>query len=134
NMCLPSTAPPSNMPWPDGGFWTYCITRDSNNSASSMSCPSSYATPRVFGDKVTDTRKCSECTCGPPLGSTCSSTISAYSDDACSQVVGAVVATASQSMCVDIPAGSGLGSKQATKPTYKAGSCQSMGGELTGTA
>src|SRR5262249_22766239 len=75
-----------------------------------------------------DTRACAPCTCGPPEGGTCAALVSVYADDACTQQIGSVTANAAGLMCVDVPQGSPLGSKEASSPTYTPGSCEPSGG------
>lgn len=116
-------------PTPPEGF-TLCVSRQGDDS--NIQCPAAYPARRVFYLGGEDTRGCAPCGCEPPQGSSCASLVSLYADDACSTQIGSVTATSSTSMCVDIPAASSLGSKQASPPIYTAGSCQPNGGGETG--
>jgi hypothetical protein len=110
--------------------FTYCVSQQGDEG--NPSCPMDYPKRYVFYVDAEDTRSCSACSCGPPQGSTCSSLITVYSDDLCSAPVASISATSADVMCVTTPAGSALGSKAATPPTYAPGSCQPGGGQVTG--
>jgi len=118
----PSTLPP--------GFYI-CVSMDGDDSI--VPCPAGYPVRSVYYLGGEDNRGCVDCECGPPQGDSCSSSlVSFYADDACSVQVGALTATSSGPMCVSIPAGSPLGSKQASVPSYTPGTCQPSGGVPTG--
>jgi hypothetical protein len=117
-VCTPK--PPSA---PKG--YSLCVSQPGDAEAG---CPAHYPARSVFYFSADDTRHCADCECGPPQGSSCSSLVSLYSDSSCSDEVASVTATSLDSMCVDIPAGVSLGSKQAGPPTYTAGTCQPSGG------
>ena len=112
------------------GIFALCVSRPGDDPV--FMCPKGYPARSVFYLGANDMRTCASCACGAPQGSACSSLVSVYADDACSNLVAAVTATSDDSMCVDVPPGSPLGSKQATTPTYTPGSCQPSGGEETG--
>lgn len=116
---------------PPGGGFRLCIYQKGDND-----CPNlgPYQEKHVFYDGFEDTRTCSACTCGPVSGSTCSTQVTIFTDDACSTQLVAATVTASASSCHDVPAGSALGSKSATAPAYEAGTCQPSGGEPMGMA
>jgi hypothetical protein len=98
-------------------------------------CPAPYPEPHVFYDDFIDSRTCAECTCDPPIGGTCKATLSVYQDSACKGPLafpGLDVYAEAQTYCVDLGAGTALGSKRLTKPIYTPGSCQPRGGETTG--
>jgi hypothetical protein len=92
-----------------------------------------YTEKHVFYQKFHDTRDCSPCACGPPVGSACSTLIKTYSDSACSLEIDSAQIDSSGSLCHDVLAGSALGSKSASPPTYTPGTCQPSGGP-TGSA
>jgi hypothetical protein len=121
----------SPKPPPDAGF-TLCVSREGDDPPDIVPCPPGYPKPYVFYRHATDTRACSACTCGPPQGSACSSLVTLYTDDMCSAEVGAITATSSAPVCQYVPLGSPLKSKTATPPQYTPGSCQSGGGEPSG--
>ncbi len=111
------------------GF-SICVSLEGDDSV--IMCPTQYPVRRVYYLAGEDDRGCSSCECSPPQGDSCSSLVSIYSDDACSELVGAVQAESSGPTCVSVPAGSPLGSKQASAPTYTPGTCQPSGGEMNG--
>ncbi len=99
-------------------------------------CPgfSPYSEKHVIYDAFQDTRACGACTCSSPSGSSCSAKVSIYTDGACSTLAYATTVTSSGPDCHDVPAGSPLGSKSATPPTYSPGACTPGGGEPMGAA
>jgi len=54
-----------------------CIERDGEHD-----CPNEYPTPTAAGDGYTDTRACSQCTCG--ASEQCAGTLKVFSDTSCS--------------------------------------------------
>lgn len=121
DICVPTPAPDFSV----------CVTRQGDESI--FKCPSGYPDRSVYYLDGDDNRGCSACKCGPPTGGACSSSlVSFYADDTCSLHVGSVTASSSGPVCVSIPAGSPLGSKQASAPVYIPGTCQASGGEPTG--
>lgn len=123
DVCAPARSP--------GDGFLLCIFQKGDND-----CPLTgpYTERHVLYSGFEDTRTCSPCTCGPPSGSTCSTEVTFFTDDACSdQLVSATVTDAAPS-CHDVPAGSALGSKSAAPPTYAPGVCQPGGGEPMGAA
>lgn len=115
-----------------GGFLT-CIFHEGD-----VECPegSSYADKHVLYGGLDDTRACSPCGCGAPVGSKCEALVSVYADGACGAELGAVTVTteAPEPPCLPVPAGSPLGSKSAGPATYTPGACQASGGEPMGAA
>ncbi len=101
-----------------------------------VDCPGfgPYTEKHVFYDSYDDTRACSPCTCGAPTGSTCSSKVSIYTDGACSTLAYQATVDATGPACHDVPAGTPLGSKSATPPTYAPGACSPGGGMPMGAA
>jgi hypothetical protein len=88
-----------------------------------------YSEPHVVYAGYEDTRGCSPCACGPPAGSTCASTISIYTDGACSAPLVSSMVTSSGPGCHDgFQLGAALGSKSASPPIYTPGTCQPSGG------
>lgn len=64
------------------------------------------------------------CSCGDPVGESCSTTVTVYQDSACTKPLGSASVSASKpAACLDVAAGSALGSKSATPPSYTAGTC-----------
>ncbi len=118
---VPSTLPP--------GF-SVCVSYDDDDPI--VLCPAGYPIRSVYYLGGDDSRSCTVCECGPPQGDSCSSLVSLYSDDACTVQVGSATALSSGPMCVSVPDGSPLGSKQANAPLYTPGTCQPSGGEPIG--
>ncbi|MFT3764709.1 MAG: hypothetical protein QM820_04210 [Minicystis sp.] len=119
-------------PAPPG--FRYCVFRDGDRDCTDPSF-GPYTEKHVFYEGFTDTRSCSPCTCGPPAGSTCTAQISIHADAACSSLpLDAHLMDSSAPACVDVIAGSALGSKSASPPTYTPGACQPSGGEPMGSA
>jgi hypothetical protein len=132
DACMPALPPPPKSS-PHASRWTYCLSPMAEAPAS---CPHEYPVRYVSANGYTDTRGCAPCTCGAPVGSSCSpSLVSFYSDAACSEsnVVGAVTVGSEAPMgCVDIPLASPLGSAGAALSTYSPGNCTPGGGGMTG--
>lgn len=121
-ICAPA-APP--------GF-SQCLVRDGDKE-----CPDPYTVRHVFYDDLTDTRSCSPCACGAPLGSNCTTLVSIFKDGACSSsaLVVSFPVDATDTACFDIlPVGPALGSKLASAPVYAPGVCQASGGDPSGEA
>ncbi len=84
------------------------------------SCPDSWPVKHLYYE---DYRACT-CECGDPVGDSCSTTVTLFADDACTQPIGSTpITTDDPTVCVDVPPGSALGSKSATLPNYQAGTC-----------
>lgn len=120
------------VPVPPPGF-RVCIFHGGD-----VPCPTPadipYQERHVFYDTFQDTRACSACACGTPAGSTCSSKLSIYTDGACSTLAYSATVDATGPACHALPAGSPLGSKSATPPTYTPGACPPSGGMPLGAA
>jgi hypothetical protein len=124
DVCAPALASSQ----PSAFVWTYCVSMEEP----AQSCPSAYPIQRDFGNGWPDAPTCMPCTCSAPVGSSCSpSTITAYSDAACTDAVGAVEAQASTSSCAPLSTASSLGSMSATPSMYAPGTCTPSGG-ITG--
>ncbi|APR80642.1 Hypothetical protein A7982_05989 [Minicystis rosea] len=124
-FCL--AAPP-----PEAGF-RVCTFHDGDQECDGPQFPP-YTEKHVFYHHFEDSRACSECTCGAPMGSTCSASVSVYTDGACSALAYAATVSSSEAACNDVAAGSPLGSKSASAPIYAAGTCTPNGGEPMGAA
>jgi hypothetical protein len=84
---------------------------------------------------IDDERKCTECTCAPPLGSMCTALLSVYENSAaCSgpAVFNQLpISSTSPGPCFDLsPPGKPMGSKLATSPTYIPGTCEAVPGSF----
>ena len=114
-----------------------CVFHDGERS-----CPppanTTFTEQHVFYGGLKDDRQCSECACGPAMGSTCTASISIYKggDLTCSGPTFAQFPASSEKpACFDIaPPGQALGSKSASLTTYTPGVCQPIGGQHSGEA
>lgn len=119
-ICAPATEP---------GF-AQCLFQKGDNA-----CPDRYPTKHLFYSGFSDTRDCTPCACGAPVGGSCTAQLSVYKDNACSSLNSTVGLGSTGPTCFDVvPSGQALGSKQATEPVYAPGVCQVSGGEPTGEA
>ena len=50
-------------------------------------CPSGYLNRHLFYDEISDSRRCSECSCKPPEGGECTAFVTLYKDITCTLVV-----------------------------------------------
>ncbi|MEO7327977.1 MAG: hypothetical protein ABI193_05330 [Minicystis sp.] len=92
-----------------------------------------YTERHVLYESYADTRGCSLCTCGDAVGDACHAKVSVFSDSACSTLLETHSIDLTGPSCFDLlPAGSALGSKSATSPTYVPGVCAPSGGAPTG--
>lgn len=118
-------------PQPGSGF-RICMFHNND-----VDCPSfsPYSEKHVAYDDFMDTRACSPCTCGTPSGGKCSSAISIYADGACSTApLVTPIVDSTGTTCLDLPAGTPLGSKSVAPASYSPGACQPGGGMPTGAA
>ncbi len=96
-----------------------------------LQCPASYPAKSVFYENFVDNRYCTQCTCGATETSTCVGLIGLFSAPACgAPLAGSLAIDAEGPKCHDVPAGSALGSKSASEPTYTPGTCPVTGGQL----
>jgi hypothetical protein len=99
--------------------------------------PEVYTERFVFYEEYEDTRSCSDCACGVPAGSTCTAQIAVYANSTCSG--NPLEEWMHQTSLGDPPvcknlllAGTNLGSKEASLPTYTPGTCIPFGGNPIG--
>lgn len=105
-----------------------CIRTDGD-----ASCPGSFPTKHTFFDGADDTRDCSPCACGAPVGSLCTGRVSLYEDTTCATQLEAISVASSGSACVDVqPPGAPLASARLSMLAYEPGTCPATGGEPTG--
>lgn len=84
-----------------------------------LACPEGLPTRRLLFEMPT----ACICACGAPAGESCSATVTAYEDGACSNPLGSVTVTSDQpAACLDVNAGAPLGSKSALV-SYHPGTC-----------
>jgi hypothetical protein len=106
--------------------WTYCLTLKDTTQP----CPDTFPIEHKVGSGWS-AQSCAPCTCGAPVGGSCSpSYVTVYADDDCATHVGAVQAEPDKTMCVDV--NSPIGSLSATPSSYTPGSCAHSGGEVVG--
>jgi hypothetical protein len=79
-----------------------------------------------------DNRECSDCTCGPPVGSDCKAMISVYNDNACQVLQASNDVSSAPNFCDNVPPGMSLGSKSSMSPVYIPGTCLANGGVPNG--
>ena len=122
------TSPAEGCSPPASPGFEQCLTHDGDRE-----CPAIYPIKHLFYYGLEDTRDCTPCACGAPVGSTCTAQLSVYKDSACSVSGSMVGISSTSSTCFDVvPSGQALGSKLATAPIYAPGSCQASGGEPIG--
>lgn len=98
-------------------------------------CPVTYPVRHTFYSTFDDSRDCTPCACGAPVGSTCMTMLSTFTDGACSSPLSSNTIDATGPTCLDVmPSGQALGSKQASAPVYAPGVCQASGGQPVGNA
>lgn len=134
DVCVPAL-PAVDVDDDDPGFWTYCVSKHGAYDDYTMACPPEYPNMYHFSLDYDDSRGCAPCKCGAPEGSTCSSLISVYADNQCSMTeqLGSITVSSAAPMCLNLPPGAPLGSKAASPPLYKPGTCEPSGGDPTGT-
>jgi hypothetical protein len=152
--CMPSPTPTYTPPAAHGAIFTCVLDPNATNPCAdgclvdvpgfliciwkggTLDCADAGAGPytetHVGHEAVDDQQGCAPCTCDPPSGSTCSSTVSVYTDGACSTLAYSTTVDTSGPTCQDVPTGIPLGSKSATPPSYVPGTCAPDGGTLTG--
>jgi hypothetical protein len=121
-LCVPTAEPP-----PQG--FSQCIFQKGE-----LECPPGYPNKHVFYDDISDSRRCSECSCGAPQGGVCRATVSVFQEGGCSTKRSEAEMDSLIPRCVPLyptPVDA-LGSKQATPPVYEPGSCEPIGGEVVG--
>lgn len=101
-----------------------CIFRSGDQD-----CPGAPFTDKhVFYEGTDDTRGCTACSCGGPMGATCSANITVYADGGCS-MGGVTFATGACGLLSGNPA---VASWTAQLLPINAGTCPASGGEPTG--
>jgi hypothetical protein len=118
------------VPPSPGPEFKQCVAKTGDPAP--WSCPPGYPERSVFYQDFVDNRFCTPCTCGAAEGGACVGSIGLFTDAACgAPLVGPTISIdATSPACVDIkPAGSALGSKSASEPTYTPGKCPVTGGE-----
>jgi len=94
-----------------------------------VACPEGpYAERTVVYADVSDTRGCSSCDCGAPIGGTCSAIISFYSDDQCMQWI---MQDAPDGTCHTFT-GANIGGVKLAPQAALPGTCSPTGGDAIG--
>jgi hypothetical protein len=128
SICIPDADP-----GPPG--FHLCTVRKGEHDCPSLK-DNVFTEQHIFFDGVDDKRGCSECTCGLPMGSICTATISIYKggDLTCSgPPVDQLTISSATPKCIDIqPPGQALESTSAGPTTYIPGNCQPTGGQPNG--
>lgn len=115
--------------FPPAGF-SLCVLHRGD-----VDCPDPYLEKQLFYRDAEDTRACSECECAAPTGNACTVLASAFQDEACGTIAGALLVTSeSGDGCVDIPPGLPLAGKTAEVVSTETGTCSPSGGEPSGRA
>jgi hypothetical protein len=113
---VPGTCPSTNevCTFPNLPGFTVCTSNFGD-----VACPDGWPTKHLLFARD---EACS-CTCGAAVGESCSASVTVYADGACSNPLGSVMATSDQpAACLDVDAGSALGSKSAVV-SYQPGTC-----------
>lgn len=85
-----------------------------------VACPPGWPVKHLNYD---ETELC-HCSCSDPVGESCTSTVTVYEDDDCTQPLGSTPVSAGKpAACINLGSGSALRSASATPPIYTAGTC-----------
>jgi hypothetical protein len=120
--CLPAVLSP----------WAQCVWR-----AGEHDCPEHYTFSRrvMYEREPKDSRSCTACSCGEPIGGSCVANLRAFTDSTCGAEILNLPISSSLADCYPIfPAGSAIGSKSVTDHLYVPGTCAVNGGEPVGEA
>jgi len=94
-------------------------------------CPNGWSSKQVLYGSIDDQRFCTECSCLPSTGATCSMKVKVFGDAACSSTELEVnVSLDMMSGCHLVMSGVALAGKSAGVLDYKPGACEPTGGEL----
>jgi hypothetical protein len=111
---------------PPPGF-SQCVSRRGEHE-----CLSGYPNKRVFYDDLSDSRHCSDCSCGPPKEGICYAYVTVYEDAGCSKLdSGILMASVFGASCA-ATTWDYLAGKTAEPPYYEAGWCEPIGNEPIG--
>jgi hypothetical protein len=113
--CTPS--PRVQSPPPVGGFVLGCPVTDENENVEDFrlcrppnargECVVAGTEPVVVERIIRDSRSCTPCTCGDPIGGYCEATVTLYEDLRCSTPLGTpAVVDSVEPLCADVPSGS----------------------------
>ncbi|WP_437677031.1 hypothetical protein [Sorangium sp. So ce131] len=121
------------LPIPQGPFHAgLCIMQEGEKS-----CPTTgvFSEQHIFYDAAMDTRGCSSCTCGAPMGGTCSATVTMYSDAMCTMnnLLATLHPTSTDEACADLTGNPRTQGRTAAFDPVSGGACPPSGGQPTGT-
>lgn len=108
--------PSRTCAYPDTPGFATCVS----NPNTATPCPDGWPDRHVF--YISD--YACRCSCGEPVGDSCSATVTVFEDGACTKPIGSVMVSSAQpTECSNVAPGSAFGSKSATTPVYKSGTC-----------
>jgi hypothetical protein len=113
--------------------WSQCVWQKGEHDE----CPDNYTySRRVMYDFVPkDSRSCSACSCGAPVGGECAANFGIFEDSVCATAIGIQSISSEMPDCDPIyPAGLAIGSKSVTDHMYLPGTCAASGGDPMGEA
>lgn len=113
--------------------WSQCVWLNGEHDK----CPDNYTYSRfvMYDHEPKDSRGCSACSCGEPVGGSCVAKFNIFTDPACSMEIQNQTISSSMPDCNFVfPAGSAIGSKSVTDHLYVPGTCAASGGEPMGEA
>lgn len=117
-VCVPSPSEP----------FAACLMHEGD-----VLCPNGWNSKQVLYGSMDDQRFCTECSCLPSTGATCSMRVQVFGDAACaSSELEVNVSLDMGQNCFPIMSGVALAGKSADVLDYKAGACEPSGGELVG--
>lgn len=120
--CLPAVLYP----------WAQCVWITGEHS-----CPANFTYSRrvMYEQEPKDSRSCSACSCGEPVGGACIANFRVFKDSGCSsEILNQPISSEMPDCNLIFPAGSAVGSKSVTGQSYLPGSCAVSGGEPLGEA
>jgi len=112
--------------------WSQCVWQKGEHD-----CPENYTYSRrvMYEHEPKESRSCSACSCGEPIGGECVANFSIFTDSACTAEIQNQTISSVMPDCDPIfPAGLAIGSKSVTAHLYVPGTCAASGGEPIGEA
>jgi hypothetical protein len=123
----------SCMPKPQAPFHTgVCIQKGGDNACP----PGQFSQKHLFYTSASDTRACSDCSCGVPGGGSCSATVTVYSAtsvNTCTGLVATLNPTSTAGACTSLAGNPTTASRKATFSQVTGGACPASGGQPSGT-
>jgi hypothetical protein len=112
--------------------WAQCVWLTGEHK-----CPENFTYSRrvMYEQEPKDSRSCSACSCGEPVGGSCIANFRVFKDSACSsEILNQPISSEMPDCNLIFPAGSAVGSKSVSGQSYLPGSCAVSGGEPMGEA